>query len=287
MSASEFETPREGGGATAGLTVADLPRARILGVDVVAARLNEVVGAVQRILTNEPDRCAILCPTGVHGLIAADEDPEFKALLNSAELTVADGMPLVFVSKMLGHHTAERAFGPEVMLAILERAAVYGAKHYFYGGREGVAEELRSSLCGRFPNLRVVGTFCPPFRSLSDEELDDMAALINRSGADVVWVGLSTPKQERWAARMRDRLDAKLICTVGAAFDYHTGSIREAPAWMKALALEWLFRLLQEPRRLWRRYFKIVPKFLVLISMQLVRGGTQANRQPAKSEENG
>lgn len=278
MSADELEMQPGGAGIGAGPAVANLPRACILGVNVVAARLDQVVAVAQRILASKADRSAILCPTGVHGLVEADEDPELKAILNSAELTVADGMPLVLVSRMLGHHTAERAFGPDVMLAILEGGVTHGVKHYFYGGREGVADELRVRLCRRFPDLEVVGTFCPPFRSLSDKEFDDIAAMINDSGADVVWVGLSTPKQERWAARMRDRLDAKLICTVGAAFDYHTGSIREAPTWMKAFALEWLFRLLQEPRRLWRRYFKIVPRFLGLMSLQIIRGDTQVNR---------
>jgi N-acetylglucosaminyldiphosphoundecaprenol N-acetyl-beta-D-mannosaminyltransferase len=278
MPTSDFEAPRKGGGAGADLSISDLPRARILGVNVVAARFDQVIGAVQGILAGERRKCAILCPTGVHGLIEADEDPELQKWLNSAELTVADGMPLVFVSRILGHSSAERAFGPEVMLAVLERGVPYGTKHYLYGGREGVAEKLRSKLCDEFPGLEVVGTFCPPFRSLTSEELGDVTSRINASSADVVWVGLSTPKQERWAAEMRDRLDAKLICTVGAAFDYHTGSIREAPAWMKALALEWLFRLLQEPRRLWKRYFKIVPKFLGLMSLQLLRGSAQADR---------
>lgn len=278
MPVSDFDAPGEGGGAGADLSISSLPRARILGVDVVAARLDQVVGVVQRILASERRRCAILCPTGVHGLIEADEDPELRKVLNSAELTVADGMPLVFVSRILGHSAAERAFGPEVMLAILERGVAYGTKHYLYGGREGVAEQLRSKLCNEFPDLQVVGTFCPPFRSLTSQELGDVASRINASGADVVWVGLSTPKQERWAAEMKDRLDAKLICTVGAAFDYHTGSIREAPAWMKASSLEWLFRLLQEPRRLWKRYFKIVPKFLGLMSLQLLRGRAEADR---------
>jgi len=270
--------PSGGGGASADLSVSDLPRTRILGVDVIAAPFDEVIGVVQGILSSERRRCAILCPTGVHGLIEADEDPELRRLLNSAELTVADGMPLVFVSRVLGHAAAERAFGPEVMLAILERGVRYGTKHYLYGGREGVAEKLRSHLTNEFPELQVVGTFCPPFRSLTSEELSDVASRINASGADVVWVGLSTPKQERWAAQMRDRLDAKLICTVGAAFDYHTGSIRQAPVWMKAFALEWLFRLLQEPRRLWRRYVKIVPRFLGLMCLQLLRGGAEADR---------
>lgn len=246
-----------------------LQRAEVLGVRVIAERLDHVLDAVADILRSRSRPAAYLCPTGVHGVMEAQKDSMFREILNGAALNLADGMPLVYASRLMGFHAAERAFGPAVMWAILQRTDGTGIRHFFYGGREGVAEALATRVQQAFPGVVVAGTYCPPFRSLTDEELERIAVLINASRADVVWVGLSTPKQERWIDRMRDRLDVKLLCSVGAAFDYHTGGLKDAPVWMKEAALEWLFRLWQEPRRLWRRYLEIVPTFLVLITLQI------------------
>lgn len=256
-----------------------LRRVPILGVRVVAEPLERVLADVLHHLGRAaaPPRC--LFPTGVHGIVTAQDDPAFLVVLDGAAYTVCDGMPLVYLARLRGARDAGRAFGPSVMLSVLERTAQGGARHFFYGGEPGVAEELAGKMRERFPGLEVVGTCAPPFRELTPREEDDVAARINASGADVVWVGLSTPKQERWAATMQPRLDVKLICAVGAAFDYNRGAIRPAPEWMRRLALEWLFRLIQEPRRLWRRYLAIVPRFLWLaaletLSLRFRRGGS-------------
>jgi N-acetylglucosaminyldiphosphoundecaprenol N-acetyl-beta-D-mannosaminyltransferase len=247
----------------------ELRRSNVLGVRFVAEPLDAAKGAVRDLLGRPEREAAYLCPTGVHGVIEARKDPAFRCILNRAEFNLADGMPVVHASRLMGYHGIERAFGPDIMWAVLTDSVSLGASHFFYGGREGVAKELARSVADRLPGIRVAGWYCPPFRPLTESEEVDVASVINESGADVVWVGLSTPKQERWIARMRDRLDVKLICSVGAAFDYHTGLIKPAPTWMKAAALEWLFRLIQEPRRLWRRYFDIIPRFLFLITLQV------------------
>ncbi len=245
-----------------------LRRSVVLGVRVVSEPFEKVLASVVGVLESPVREAVYLCPTGVHGVIEAQKDPDFRRILNGAVFNVADGMPLVRVSQLQGYPKAERAFGPDVMWALLGRSVALGTSHFFYGGKEGVGETLAEISKEAFPGLRVAGTYCPPFRPLNPDEETEIVELINGSGADVVWVGLSTPKQERWVAAFRERLDVKLLCTVGAAFDYHTGSITVAPKWVKVVSLEWLFRLFQEPRRLWRRYFEIVPKFLFLILLQ-------------------
>ena len=247
-----------------------LSKSAILGVRFVAEPYEVVIRAVVEHILNGDRSCEYLCATGVHGVVEGRSDPLFREILNNAAFNVADGMPVVVVSRILGHRRAERAFGPDVMWSILAATAGRGVKHFFYGGKPGVADLLAQRASDQFPGLEVVGTYCPPFRVLSDPELSEISGLIRQSRADVVWVGLSTPKQERWIADVRGRLPVKLLCSVGAAFDYHTGSIKPAPSWMQRLALEWLFRLIQEPRRLWRRYLKIVPTFLILVALQLM-----------------
>lgn len=247
-----------------------LNHSTVLGVRFIAEPRASVRAAVKDVLRRPERRALYLCPTGVHGVIEAQKDASFRKILNQAEFNVPDGMPVVYVSRLLGFPRIERAFGPDVMWDLLEDSVESGARHFFYGGKEGVAAELERRATDAFEGLQVAGTYCPPFRPLTEGEMDEVANLINSSRADVVWIGLSTPKQEKWIREMRERLDVKLICSVGAAFDYHTDSIRPAPRLMKVLALEWLFRLIQEPRRLWRRYLEIVPKFLFLVSLQLL-----------------
>lgn len=246
-----------------------LRKSNVLGVEFVAEPFESLIASVLDHIAEGDRDAAYLCPTGVHGVIEAQSDPSFRRILNAATFNVADGMPIVFASRLLGQRQSERAFGPDVMWRILSGASDGSVLHYFYGGNPGVADRLADTVCSHFPRLGVAGTYCPPFRPLTEDEKSDVVGRINASRADVVWVGLSTPKQERWVAEMRRQLNVRLICTVGAAFDYHTGSIKPAPQWMKRSALEWMFRLGQEPRRLWRRYLRIVPTFLVLITLQL------------------
>jgi len=208
-------------------------------------------------------RRSYLCVAAVHTVMACREDRELRAAVLGADFTVPDGQPLVWALNALGHELPGRVYGPELMDRACARAARTGARHYLYGGRnQGALAELARMLRLRHPGLKIVGGHCPPFRALSAAEEDALADEINRSGADVVWVGIGVPKQEKWMARMRDRLDAPVLVGVGAAFDFHAGLVPQAPDALQRLGLEWAFRLVQEPRRLWRRYLRYNPRFV-------------------------
>jgi N-acetylglucosaminyldiphosphoundecaprenol N-acetyl-beta-D-mannosaminyltransferase len=202
-------------------------------------------------------------------LIEATEDPQFKRILLGADIVAPDGMPLVWLGKVRGRRTMERVYGPDLMKFVCGASVRLGLRHYFYGGAAGVAQELALRLANWYPGLIVAGTYSPPFRSLTTSELEAVAARIDASEADLLWVGLSTPKQERWIAAVRPLLRrVKVVLSVGAAFDFHTGRKSQAPLWMRSSGLEWLFRLSQEPRRLWRRYAYNNPRFVWLVTLE-------------------
>jgi N-acetylglucosaminyldiphosphoundecaprenol N-acetyl-beta-D-mannosaminyltransferase len=204
-----------------------------------------------------------VCVAAVHTVMACREDAELRAAVLASDLTVPDGQPLVWALNALGHELPDRVYGPTLMDRAAARAARSGQRWYLYGGRDAAAlAQLRRRLEARHPGLTIAGGYSPPFRPLSAAEEADVAAEVNRSGADVVWVGIGVPKQEKWMAHMRDRLDAPVLVGVGAAFDFHAGLIPQAPAAMQRLGLEWLYRLRQEPRRLWRRYARYNPRFV-------------------------
>jgi len=214
-----------------------------------------------------------LCVAAVHTVMACQEDPELHNAVRGANFTVPDGQPLVWALNLLGHRLSSRVYGPELMWRWCERAARTGARCYLHGGRNepealaGLARRLRLA----HPGLRVVGGSTQHFGEYSDEELDALAADINRSRPDVVWVGLGVPRQEKWMQRMRPRLDAPVLVGVGAAFDFHAGLMRQAPDWMQRSGLEWLYRLSKEPRRLWRRYLRYNPRFVTGFARQYSR----------------
>jgi N-acetylglucosaminyldiphosphoundecaprenol N-acetyl-beta-D-mannosaminyltransferase len=216
----------------------------------------------RRIEARDPGYVTI---TGVHGVSESLRSPELMAIHNEAALVCPDGMPMVWSSRYAGFRWAERVYGPDLMLAMCAASVRTGSRHFFYGGGDGVATLLQHQLEQRFVGLEVVGTHTPPFRPLDDREKAEVAALINEARPDVVWVGLSTPKQERWMAEMRPRLDAPVLIGVGAAFDFHAGLVSQAPAQVQRLGLEWLYRLFREPRRLWRRYLRNNPAFVAAI----------------------
>ena len=209
-----------------------------------------------------------ICVTGVHGVSEAQSDPEFRQILNHAFLCTPDGMPLVWVGRWLGQKQMDRVYGPDLMLAVMELSEQTGWRHFFYGGANGTAQALKVKLLERFPKLQIVGTYEPPFRPLQPNELQELQEDLRRSSPDFMWVGLSTPKQERFMAQHLDKLEVTLMCGVGAAFDFHAGKVRQAPRWMQRSGLEWLFRLGCEPRRLWKRYFKNNPLFVLRIFCQ-------------------
>jgi N-acetylglucosaminyldiphosphoundecaprenol N-acetyl-beta-D-mannosaminyltransferase len=213
-----------------------------------------------------------VCVAATHTVMVAREDREAMDAVLGASLVVPDGQPLVWALRALGRPLPGRVYGPDLMLRHCERAAAAGTPIFLYGGRnQGALVQLTLNLRRRFPGLRVVGGCSPPFRDLEAEELDDIAAEINRSGAEVVWVGIGVPKQEKWMAAMRERLRAPVLVGVGAAFDFHAGLVPQAPAWMQSAGLEWAFRLAQEPRRLWRRYLRYNPRFVAGFAAQWLR----------------
>lgn len=202
-----------------------------------------------------------VCVTGVHGVMESQGDPDLVRIHNNSGLTTPDGMPMVWAGRKAGAEWMNRVYGPDLMLAVFDAAISRGWKMFLYGGGAGVVEDLEDRMWLRFPAVEVVGTYTPPFRTLDEEESDHIVRIINDSGADIVWVGLSTPKQEKWMDQFRPRLQAAALIGVGAAFDIHAGRISQAPKWMQRTGTEWLYRLLKEPRRLWKRYLSNNPRF--------------------------
>jgi N-acetylglucosaminyldiphosphoundecaprenol N-acetyl-beta-D-mannosaminyltransferase len=235
----------------------------VLGVRVSAVTFAQALDVVEDLVSRrEP---AYVTVTGVHGVMESQRDDQLRTIHNEAALVCPDGMPLVWSGHRAGAAWVERVYGPDLMLAVLERSVANGGRHFFYGGREGVAELLADKMQARYAGLQVAGSYCPPFRDLRPDEEADIAGLINAQAPDVVWVGLSTPKQERWMSRFRPRLQAPVLVGVGAAFDFHTGLVRQAPVALQHAGLEWAFRLAVEPRRLWRRYLRNNPAFIARV----------------------
>ncbi|MCB0164766.1 MAG: WecB/TagA/CpsF family glycosyltransferase [Anaerolineae bacterium] len=204
----------------------------------------------------------------VHTIMECRQSEPVRRVVNQAGLATPDGMPLVWLGRLKSNLEVTRVYGPDLMLALCELSARYGYRQYFYGGREGVAELLAERLRTRFPDLQIAGTYCPPYRPLTYQEDACVIDQINQAAPDVIWVGLGAPKQDLWMAAHRDRLTAPVLIGVGAAFDFHTGRIPQAPKWMQRSGLEWFFRLLHEPRRLWYRYLVYNPLFILLTLVQ-------------------
>lgn len=236
-------------------------RVNVLGVGVSAIDMPAAVDRIEDWIRHRTQN--YVCVTGVHGVMESQRDEELRRIHNASGMTTPDGMPMVWAGHWAGASWMKRVYGPDLMLAICERAAAKGWRSFFYGGREGVPEQLAQRLAERFPGLQVVGAYSPPFRALTPEEDEALVERINSSEAELVWVGLSTPKQERWMAAHVGRLQAPVLLGVGAAFDIHAGTLAQAPVWMQRHGLEWLYRLVREPRRLWRRYLSNNPRFLL------------------------
>jgi len=246
-----------------------LARVNVLGVGVSAINLDLAVAAIAQAL--EEGTRGYVCVTGVHGVTEARHDPAFRAILNHSFLNTPDGMPMVWMGRLQGFRQMGRVYGPDLMLRVCEYTCSRGLTHFLYGGAPGVAQELKVRLEPQFPGLKIVGAFSPPFRPLTSTEAEDLARQVKALRPDIFWVGLSTPKQEKFMAQYWQRLEATLFFGVGAAFDFHAGRLRQAPRWMRRNGLEWLFRLGCEPRRLWKRYLKNNPLFLARAFCQLTR----------------
>jgi len=243
-------------------------RVDVLGVGVSAIAMADAIETVAGWVAS--DERQYVCITGVHGVMESWRDPALRAVHNASGLVTPDGMPLVWLGRARGHSRMRRVYGPDLMLALCEWSVARGVRQYFYGGAEGVADQLTARLQQRYPGLIIAGTFSPPFRPLSPDEDEEIVRRINATEPDIVWVGLSTPKQERWMHAHRDRVMAPVMIGVGAAFDFLAGLKRQAPRWMQRSGLEWSFRLATEPKRLWRRYLINNPWFVWEVFRQSV-----------------
>jgi len=243
----------------------------VLGVPISLVDIRRTVSILNSWI--EKREGGYVCVTGVHGVMESARDPELLEIHRAAGLVVPDGVPLVWIARRRGCSQIRRVYGPDLMLAACRSSVELGHRHFFFGGAFGVPELLARRLGERFPGLRVVGTHSPPFRPLSPAEDQEVVDKINEADPDFVWVGLSTPKQERWMATHVQRLSAPVLVGVGAAFDFHAGLKRQAPSWMQRSGLEWLFRMLSEPRRLGPRYLRNNPAFVCRLIRQSLRAG--------------
>jgi|SRR5271156_5852046 len=241
-------------------------RANVLGIGVHAVNLNRSAEIIEAAV--DADRKGYVCVTGIHGVMEAQRNAGLRMALDHAMLVVPDGVPTVWVGRLQGHKQMERVFGPDLMKEICRRTVTSGHSHFLYGGNPGVAELLKENLESWFPGIRIVGTYTPPFRPLTAVEKSDLQARLLELRPDFFWVGLSTPKQEQFMAENLGSLNCKIMLGVGAAFDIHTGRIKDAPDWIKRSGLQWFHRLCQEPSRLWKRYLVSNTGFLARIVLQ-------------------
>lgn len=243
-----------------------MTRVNILGVGVSAINLFQATALILEAVRQ--NRKGYVAVTGVHGVSEAQSDPEFRQILNAAFLNTPDGMPMSWVGRLQGFQDMDRVYGPDLMLSVCAATQDGSVRHFFYGGAPGVADELRTALLARFPGISVCGTYTPPFRPLKVAEEAELQYCLQEAQPHICWVGLSTPKQERFMAAYLNKLPITVMIGVGAAFDMHSGRVRQAPLWMQRSGLEWLFRLTQEPKRLWKRYLINNPLFVVRILAQ-------------------
>ena len=235
------------------------PRVDVLGIHVSVTDMDETVETFARWI--DWGERHLVCVSDMNSVLQARADERLTEVYNNSGLTVADGMPLVWAGKRAGFDRMARVCGPDLLERVMAEAAERGWSQYFYGGAGGVAEQLRENFVARHPGLRVAGAYSPPYRALTEAEDAEIVDRLNEAKPDIIWVGLGAPKQERWMAEHRDRLDAAILIGVGAAFDFHTGRLDRAPGWMQRSGLEWSYRLYKEPRRLWRRYVLGIPRF--------------------------
>lgn len=258
-------------------------RVNILGVGVSAISMDIALRETELFL--DRGLRGYVCVTGVHGIMEAQADEQFRNILNESFLTTPDGMPTVWLGHFYGFKQMTRVYGPDYMLEVCQRSVCRGYKHFLFGGKPGVAEEPRRELTRRFPGIKIVGTNTPPFRPLNSDEEATLRSELESLQPDILWCGLSTPKQELFMAAYSEVFPVKLMVGVGAAFDLLTGNLSEAPNWMKRSGLQWFYRLMKEPRRLWRRYLRNNPWFAWCIFLQLA--GLRQFNLPPKDQAKG
>jgi len=241
-------------------------RVNVLGIGISAITMSQALAIIEEWIVQRERH--YVCVTGVHGVMESQRDENLRRIHNTAGLVTPDGMPLVWFSHLRGSRHVERVYGPDLMLALTERSIEKGYRHFLYGGRVGVPERLAQNLTQWFPGLNIAGTYSPPFHTLTGEEELRTVQTINVSNADIVWVGLGTPKQEYWMKEHLGKVAAPVMIGVGAAFDFHSGLKKQAPRWIQRSGFEWLYRFMTEPRRLGKRYLVNNPLFLWLILLQ-------------------
>jgi N-acetylglucosaminyldiphosphoundecaprenol N-acetyl-beta-D-mannosaminyltransferase len=253
--------------------VAPPPTVEVLGVPLALTDYDRTIEWMEATIAARVR--GYICVAAVHTVMACQEDAELRAAVLGSDLTVPDGQPLVWAMNALGHELPNRVYGPDLMARCCQRAVLTGTRMFLYGGRDQDAlVQLGVKLREMYPGLTIAGGYAPPFRPLTAEEEDCLVDEINGSQADVVWVGIGVPKQEKWMAAMRDRLHAPVLVGVGAAFDFHAGLVPQAPRWMQSVGLEWAYRLAQEPGRLWKRYLRYNPRFVAGFLRQWLRHRT-------------
>ena len=240
-------------------------RTNILGVGVSLVNMEQALDQIDRWIRGRDKTYVCIC--SVHGVMECQRSEDLREIFNRAGMVTPDGMPLVWLARAHDSRVT-RVYGPDLILAEFERSKTAGHRHFLYGGGHGIAARLAERMRARFPGLQIVGTIEPPFAPLNQLASAETTAVINAAEPDIVWVGISSPKQERWMATMRARLKAPVLIGVGAAFDFHSGTVRQAPRWMQRSGLEWFFRLVTEPRRLWRRYLVNNPWFIWAVTMR-------------------
>jgi N-acetylglucosaminyldiphosphoundecaprenol N-acetyl-beta-D-mannosaminyltransferase len=239
------------------------PRVNILGVGISAIDPEFALEQIDTWIAENDKEYVAVCT--VNTIMECQKSDTLRTAVNEAGMATPDGMPLVWLAKQDSDRPVERVYGPDLMLAVCERSVQRGYKHFLYGGAEGVPELLAEELEQRFPGIQIAGVYSPPFRNLTAAEEDNIIQMINDADPDIIWVGLSTPKQDLWMAKHRPKLNASVIIAVGAAFDFHTKRVSQAPSWMQRSGLEWFYRFLQEPGRLWYRYLVYNPWFILKI----------------------
>jgi N-acetylglucosaminyldiphosphoundecaprenol N-acetyl-beta-D-mannosaminyltransferase len=248
---------------------ASIRKRRILGTEIAITDYEQAMDAMDDLIARrEP---GIVCAVAVHAVTVGYEDPEMREAMARATLVVPDGMPVVWAANVLGEGLRDRVYGPELMLRYNDRCAEKGHRVWLYGGRDqGSLAQLALNMRRRHPGITIVGGYSPPFGPMTPEEEDEVAERINADRPDVLWVGTGVPRQEKWMAHIRDRVEVPVMCGVGAAFDFHAGRVSQAPRWMQERGLEWIYRIAQEPRRLLPRYLYFNPRFVAAFARQFL-----------------
>ena len=248
-----------------------IPCINVLGMRVDMVQIPEVLSMMEEWIKNGA-RGNYIVISNANDAVLSRRDPNICRAVNDSSLSVPDGISLVMLGKIRGHKLKRRVYGPELMEEFCKLAAEKGYRIFFYGGAEGIPEKMRSKLLAKYPGLKVVGTYSPPFRELTEEDDRQITEMINRTKPDVLWIGLGCPKQQLWMNKYKDKIEVPVMVGVGAAFDFHAGTKSQAPKWMRENGMEWFFRLLTEPRRLWRRYIVDGAFFLYNVIFESMKG---------------